>query len=121
MLRLELFFEPDHPPVLPPDLVCDCHTPVPWGIFLEWDQVEQTLNRLDLNQINDFRLYSATLEDLISALCNPIVSPCRSCCNFRSAVYGVEELAVVMAGDSLNGNHQSSIEHDCVRQFCHQK
>lgn len=64
MLRLELFFEPDHPPVLPPDLVCDCHTPGHWRIFLEWDHVEQTLNGLDLNQIDDFRLYSATLEDL---------------------------------------------------------
>ncbi len=64
LLRLELFFEPNQPPVLPPDLVCDCPTPGHWRIFLEWDQVDQTLNRLDLNQIDDFRLYSATLEDL---------------------------------------------------------
>lgn len=63
LLRLELFFEPDHPPVLPAELVCD-RRPGHWRVFLEWHQVELTLNRLNLSQIDDFRLYSATLEDL---------------------------------------------------------
>ncbi|GAB4376856.1 MAG: ABC transporter ATP-binding protein [Elainellaceae cyanobacterium] len=64
MLRLELFFEPDNPPALPAELTCDQPSPGHWRIFLEWQQVEPTLNRLDLSQIDDFRLYSATLEDL---------------------------------------------------------
>ena len=64
MLRLELFFEPENPPVLPAQLTCDRRSPGHWRIFLEWHQVDQTLNSLDLTQIDDFRLYSATLEDL---------------------------------------------------------
>jgi ABC-type multidrug transport system ATPase subunit len=64
MLRLELFFAPNCPPVLPTQLTCDRHTPGHWRVFLEWHQVEPTLNALDLTQIDDFRLYSATLEDL---------------------------------------------------------
>ncbi|MBD2463101.1 ABC transporter ATP-binding protein [Oscillatoria sp. FACHB-1407] len=64
LLRLELFFEPEHPPTLPADLTCDHPAPGHWRAFLEWHQVESTLNRLDLTQIDDFRLYSATLEDL---------------------------------------------------------
>lgn len=64
ILRLELFFEPDNPPTLPPELVCDCHSSGHWRVFLEWHQVEPTLNNLNLAQIDDFRLYSATLEDL---------------------------------------------------------
>lgn len=64
MLRLELFFEPDNPPVLPPELTCDRRSPGHWRVFLEWHQVEPTLNGLNLTQIDDFRLYSATLEDL---------------------------------------------------------
>ncbi|MBD2034041.1 ABC transporter ATP-binding protein [Leptolyngbya sp. FACHB-321] len=64
MLRLELFFEPEKPPVLPAELNCDHRSPGHWRVFLEWHQIESTLNRLDLTQIDDFRLYSATLEDL---------------------------------------------------------
>jgi ABC-2 type transport system ATP-binding protein len=64
MLRLELFFAPDSPPVLPTELICDRRAPGHWQVFLEWHQVEPTLNALDLTQIDDFRLYSATLEDL---------------------------------------------------------
>jgi ABC-2 type transport system ATP-binding protein len=64
LLRLELFFEPDNPPVLPAELTCDQPAPGHWCIFLEWHQVESTLNRLNLAEIDDFRLYSATLEDL---------------------------------------------------------
>jgi ABC-type multidrug transport system ATPase subunit len=64
MLRLELFFEADNPPVLPQELACDRRSPGHWRVFLEWHQVEPTLNCLNLTQIDDFRLYSATLEDL---------------------------------------------------------
>jgi ABC-2 type transport system ATP-binding protein len=64
LLRLELFFEPDHPPILPTELNCDQHAPGHWRAFLEWHQVEPTLNCLDLTQVDDFRLHSATLEDL---------------------------------------------------------
>lgn len=64
MLRLELFFDPANPPVLPIELTYDRHTPGHWRVFLEWHQVEPTLNCLNLAQIDDFRLYSATLEDL---------------------------------------------------------
>ncbi|GAB4242578.1 MAG: ABC transporter ATP-binding protein [Elainellaceae cyanobacterium] len=64
LLRLELFFEPEHPPILPSGLICDRPSPGHWRIFLEWHQVESTLNRLNLTEIDDFRLYSATLEDL---------------------------------------------------------
>jgi ABC-2 type transport system ATP-binding protein len=64
MLRLELFFDPGNPPALPAALNCDRHGLGHWRIFLEWHQVEPTLNSLDLTQIDDFRLYSATLEDL---------------------------------------------------------
>lgn len=63
-LRLELFFSPDSPPVGLEHLRCDRPAPGHWRIFLEWHQVESTLNRLDLTRIDDFRLYSATLEDL---------------------------------------------------------
>lgn len=64
MLRLELFFEPENPPHLPLELRCDRSAPGHWCVFLEWHQVEPILNSLDLGQIDDFRLYSATLEDL---------------------------------------------------------
>jgi len=63
-LRLELFFPPDTPPTVLEWLRCDRPAPGHWRIFLERDQVESTLNALDLSQIDDFRLYSATLEDL---------------------------------------------------------
>ncbi|MFB2891700.1 ABC transporter ATP-binding protein [Aerosakkonemataceae cyanobacterium BLCC-F50] len=64
MLRLELFFEPDNPPILPTQLTYNQSSPGHWRIFLEWHQVDQILNTLDLTKIDDFRLYSATLEDL---------------------------------------------------------
>lgn len=64
MLRLELFFEPDNPPILPTQLTYNQSSPGHWRIFLEWHQVDQILNSLDLTKIDDFRLYSATLEDL---------------------------------------------------------
>lgn len=64
MLRLELFFSPETPPTLPPNL-----TPISlevghWRVLLQPNQVTATLNCLNLDLIDDFRLYSATLEDL---------------------------------------------------------
>ncbi|MCB9009980.1 MAG: ABC transporter ATP-binding protein, partial [Ardenticatenaceae bacterium] len=35
-----------------------------WLLLLNWDEGTAVLNQLNLNQIDDFRLYTATLEDL---------------------------------------------------------
>ncbi|KAF3886350.1 MULTISPECIES: ABC transporter ATP-binding protein [Nostocales] len=64
ILRLELFFSPDSPPELPPSLTYIPLEPGHWQVLLEWAQVTSTLNSLNLDKIDDFRLYSATLEDL---------------------------------------------------------
>lgn len=63
-LRLELFFQPDLPPTLPPD--CNHHPVEPgrWLVMLDSDQVAAVMNTLNLARLDDFRLYSATLEDL---------------------------------------------------------
>lgn len=64
MLRLELFFSPETPPNLPPNLSVISLEPGHWRFLLEWSQVNNILNNLELTLIDDFRLYSATLEDL---------------------------------------------------------
>lgn len=64
ILRLELFFTPETPPSLPPDLTPIALEPGHWQVLLEWNQVNPTLNSLNLDMLDDFRLYSATLEDL---------------------------------------------------------
>lgn len=63
-LRLELFFSPDAPPALPPPLQPHALEPGRWLVLLDSDQVTAVMNTLDLNCLDDFRLYSATLEDL---------------------------------------------------------
>ena len=63
-LRLELFFSPDTPPRLPPILPCRKLDAGRWLVLLEWEEMMPVLNLLDLSQLDDFRLYSATLEDL---------------------------------------------------------
>jgi ABC-type multidrug transport system ATPase subunit len=63
-LRLELFFSPAAPPRLPPDLTVHTLQPGRWLALLRRDQATAVLESLDLNQVDDFRLYSATLEDL---------------------------------------------------------
>jgi len=63
-LRLELFFAPDSPPSLSPHLPCRVLDAGRWLVLLELDEVTPVLNQLDLNRLDDFRLYSATLEDL---------------------------------------------------------
>jgi hypothetical protein len=64
MLRLELFFSPDNPPTLPRGLTFIPLQTGHWRVLLEWNQVTLTLNSLNFDMVDDFRLYSATLEDL---------------------------------------------------------
>jgi ABC-type multidrug transport system ATPase subunit len=63
-LRLELFCAPDVHPNLPPTLLKHELQPGRWLVLLEWKQAPTVLHSLDMDQIEDFRLYSATLEDL---------------------------------------------------------
>ena len=63
-LRLEIIFPPQSPPALPPGLVYHSLQPGRWLIYLERQEAVAILERLDLSQIEDFRLFSATLEDL---------------------------------------------------------
>jgi ABC-2 type transport system ATP-binding protein len=63
-LRLELFFSPESPPRLPPTLPCRKLDAGRWLVLLEWEEMMPVLNLLDLSQLDDFRLYTATLEDL---------------------------------------------------------
>ena len=63
-LRLELFFSPETPPNLPPGMAYSQLEPGRWLVLLEREQMMATLNCLQLDQLDDFRCYSATLEDL---------------------------------------------------------
>jgi ABC-type multidrug transport system ATPase subunit len=63
-LRLELIFPAERPPILPPAVTCQRREAGHWLVLLERSQMAATLDALDLSQIDDFRLYSATLEDL---------------------------------------------------------
>lgn len=68
-LRLELTFPPDCPPDLPPGLEPHQMQPGRWLVYLEWrdgaeNNLSALLDRLNMAQLDDFRLYSATLEDL---------------------------------------------------------
>jgi len=63
-LRLELMFPPASPPDLPPGLQHLEIQPGRWLIYLERQEAAAILDRLDLGRIDDFRLFSATLEDL---------------------------------------------------------
>ncbi len=63
-LRLELFFPPDAPPILPDDLVQHELDAGRWLVYLEKAEATAVLNTLDLDRLDDFRLHSATLEDL---------------------------------------------------------
>ena len=63
-LRLELFIAPDTKLDLPPELPRRETQPGRWLVLLEWEQATVVLNALDMERIDDFRLYSATLEDL---------------------------------------------------------
>jgi ABC-type multidrug transport system ATPase subunit len=63
-LRLELFFPPETPPHLPAHLTPHQLQPRRWLAWVERGDIGQVLNGLNLEQLDDFRLYSATLEDL---------------------------------------------------------
>lgn len=63
-LRLELFFPPERPPHLPEYLTPHQIQPGRWLAWVEREEVGQVLNGLHMEQLDDFRLYSATLEDL---------------------------------------------------------
>ncbi|MBN1873957.1 MAG: ABC transporter ATP-binding protein [Anaerolineae bacterium] len=69
-LRLEIFtsataFPNDAlPSTLPPQLTAHQIQPGRWIAWVERDAVGELLSQLDLTQLDDFRLYSATLEDL---------------------------------------------------------
>jgi ABC-type multidrug transport system ATPase subunit len=63
-MRLELFFSPDNPPRLPEGMPRRELEPGRWFILLERSQMASMFNSLPLDQVDDFRLYSATLEDL---------------------------------------------------------
>lgn len=63
-LRLELFVAEGSRPQLPPHLQFHELDRGRWLVYLRRDEVNHTLNSLNLNEIDDFRLYSVTLEDL---------------------------------------------------------
>lgn len=63
-LRLELFFTGDNVPALPAGLTPHVLADGRWLLYIARDQVETLLAALDFQQLDDFRLYSATLEDL---------------------------------------------------------
>jgi ABC-type multidrug transport system ATPase subunit len=61
-LRLELLTETA--PNLPYGLACQPLQPGRWLAYLDREQAAAVLEALDMDQIEDFRLHSATLEDL---------------------------------------------------------
>ncbi|MCB8946042.1 MAG: ABC transporter ATP-binding protein [Ardenticatenaceae bacterium] len=63
-LRLELFFTPEQPPDLPAGLSYREMQAGHWLVSLDWGEATAVLNHLNLDEIDDFRLYTATLEDL---------------------------------------------------------
>lgn len=63
-LRLELFFNEQNTPTLPAELIPHRLAEGRWLLYLAREQVDSVLATLNLQAIDDFRLYSATLEDL---------------------------------------------------------
>jgi ABC-type multidrug transport system ATPase subunit len=63
-LRLELFLSSGAMPRLPLGLTAHRLQPGRWLAWLDRSQVSSVLDGLDVDQLDDFRLYSATLEDL---------------------------------------------------------
>ena len=63
-LRLELIFSPGTPPLLPAGMEHHELQPGRWLVYLERNEAMAALDRIDLTRVDDFRLYSATLEDL---------------------------------------------------------
>lgn len=71
-LRLELFFMPEQPPRLPAELTPIVLDVGRWLVYLNRTQAAEVLQQLELNNLHDFRLYSATLEDLYLYYANHI-------------------------------------------------
>jgi len=63
-LRLQIFTTADMPPELPPDFAPRRIDTGRWLVYLDRERAAGALEALDMAQIDDFRLYSATLEDL---------------------------------------------------------
>lgn len=63
-LRLELTFPPDKQPTLPEGLVFHQVHPGRWLVYLERVEAVSVLEKIDLGGVDDFRLFTATLEDL---------------------------------------------------------
>ncbi|MEM8859076.1 MAG: ABC transporter ATP-binding protein [Chloroflexota bacterium] len=63
-LRLDLFFDPDQPPQVPAGLNQVMQQDGHWRYLVDWDEAPKLMNKLNLDQIDDFRLNSASLEDL---------------------------------------------------------
>jgi ABC-2 type transport system ATP-binding protein len=63
-IRLELFFAPDSTPQLPEGLTVRALQPGHWMVLLRRDDASAVLRALDLSRLDDFRMHSATLEDL---------------------------------------------------------
>ena len=63
-LRLELFFSPQSLPPLPANLRRHELDAGRWLVYLRKEEATAVLQTLDLTQLDDFRLHSATLEDL---------------------------------------------------------
>ncbi len=63
-LRLELLFPPDDPPCLPDSCEPRLLDEGRWLVYLAKEEVTAVLNSLNLHRLDDFRLHSATLEDL---------------------------------------------------------
>ena len=63
-MRLELFFPADSPPPLPAHLQYSELAPGRWLVLLERHEAGAVLDALPMHTIDDFHLYSATLEDI---------------------------------------------------------
>lgn len=63
-LRLELFLPPGRTPDGLAGLEMQQRQPGHWFLLLDRTQVADTLDAIDFDLVDDFRLYSATLEDL---------------------------------------------------------
>jgi ABC-2 type transport system ATP-binding protein/ABC-2 type transport system permease protein len=59
-----LIFPPHKPPCLPNGLIQHELDAGRWLVYLEKAEATAVLNTLDLDHLDDFRLHTATLEDL---------------------------------------------------------
>lgn len=63
-MRLEIFFAPEHPPVLPEGLRPHELYPGRWLVLLDWEEALSVVNGLRREHFDDLRLYTASLEDV---------------------------------------------------------